>query len=428
MSAQPTIWTRRLDEATLASRTEQLVREGHMQGERAIMVHDLDRMTQRVGMLQSSFPASALHGIAVKANPLIEILKVLVEAGAGLECASMEEVQCCLAAGCPPEKIIFDSPAKTLEELEFAIAKGLHLNLDNFEELRRVAKLSASGIHGNVGMRINPQVGSGSISMTSVAGRVSKFGVPLAANRRELLDAYGRHSWLNGVHVHVGSQGCEVEQLVAAVKTLLAFREEALVYRSSPLPQVDIGGGLPVAYRAEDRPPELSEYVDLLRREVPEAFDESTRLLTEFGRSIHAGCGWAISRVEYAKHEEGQHMAVLHLGADAFMRPVYRPEDWQHEFIVLDSLGRAKTNSARRRVTLVGPLCFGGDILARDISLPEIEAGDLVVVRDCGAYTLSMWSRHCSRGLPKVIGWRDDSRCTLKRREDPGAVAEFWSL
>ena len=83
--------------------------------------------------------------------------------------------------------------------------------------------------------------------------------------------------------------------------------------------------------------------------------------------------------------------------------------------------------SSRRSVTLVGPLCFGGDVLARGLLLPPIEVGDHVVVRDCGAYTLSMWSRHCSRGLPKVVGWREAGRTVLKSAESPEDVVRFWS-
>lgn len=419
-------WTQRLDAHTLAERTQALIAEGHLDGERAIMVHDLDRMVERVDLLRAAFPVTALHAIAVKANPLVSVLEVLVEAGAGLECASIEEVELCLAAGCDPARIVFDSPAKTIEEIEFALAKGLHLNLDNFDELARVNTLSGVGIRGHVGLRINPQVGSGSISMTSVAGRVSKFGVPIELRRDEILDAFGRHPWLDGMHIHVGSQGCELSQLVDAATKLEALRQEAMVYRSRPITQIDIGGGLPVAYRDSDAPPELDDYVAQLRASVPRLFREDTRLLTEFGRSVQAGCGWAISRVEYTKHEGDTRMAVLHLGADAFMRRVYAPKDWHHDFLVLDAGGRLK-EAPTRPVTLVGPLCFGGDVLARDVELPEIDTSDLVVVRDCGAYTLSMWSRHCSRGLPRVVGWRADERSILKRAERPRDVVEFWS-
>lgn len=421
-----TSWAARLDPETIARRSQALIREGHLAGERAIMVHDLDRMVQRVSMLQAAFPDNALHAVAVKANPLVAVLKRLVGAGAGLECASIEEVELCLAAGCPPERVVFDSPAKTRDELAFAVRQGLHLNLDNFEELARVQALASKGIPGHVGLRVNPQVGSGTISMTSVAGRVSKFGIPLEPNRGALLEAYRRFEWLDGLHVHVGSQGCEMSQLVDAVAELEAFRSEANALRRSPITEVDIGGGLPVAYRDADEPPEIAAYAAALRERTPSLFATNTRVLTEFGRSIQAGSGWAISRVEYVKGEPDAPMAVLHLGADAFMRRVYRPQDWHHDFLVLDAEGNLKTGPTKP-VTLVGPLCFGGDVLARDVELPAVDESDLVVVRDSGAYTLSMWSRHCSRGLPKVVGWTAGERTVLKARETPRDVVTFWS-
>lgn len=422
------LWTSRLSTDELAQRTAKLVRDGHLEGERSVFVHDLDRMEERIGALHDAFPDNALHGLAVKANPVLAVLRAAVEAGAGLECASIEEVELSLAAGCAPDRIIFDSPAKTMEELSDALSRGLHLNLDNFDELRRVARwVDENGVPGgHVGIRVNPQVGTGSISMTSVAGRVSKFGVPLATRRAELLDAFETYPWLDGLHVHVGSQGCEMEQLVSAVRTIFDLRDEANGRRDIPVTQVDIGGGLPARYTDDFEPPELLDYVEQLRAAVPEAFEDDVRLLTEFGRSIQATCGWAISRVEYVKREGDTTMAVIHLGADGLMRPVYAPDDWYHDYLVLDGDG-ALSDNGEVPITVVGPLCFGGDILTRDRKLPEPREGDLVVVRDVGAYTLSMWSRHCSRGLPTVLGWRDSGATVLKEREDPQDVVAFWS-
>jgi diaminopimelate decarboxylase len=81
-------------------------------------------------------------------------------------------------------------------------------------------------------------------------------------------------------------------------------------------------------------------------------------------------------------------------------------------------------------VTIVGPLCFAGDIVGREIPLPPVEPGDWIVIRDVGAYTLSMWSRHCSRGIPAVIGYDPqggESCRVLRRAETPEDVVRFWS-
>jgi diaminopimelate decarboxylase len=156
-------------------------------------------------------------------------------------------------------------------------------------------------------------------------------------------------------------------------------------------------------------------------------FSPDVRLVTEFGRAIQANCGIAVSRVEYVK--PAPQLAVIHLGADYLLRPVYRPEDWSHEFFVLDSRGMPKAGSPSC-VSIAGPLCFAGDLLARDILLPPIEPGDWVVIRDVGAYTLSMWSRHCNRGIPVVLGYdprREAPLRVLRRAETPADIVRFWS-
>jgi diaminopimelate decarboxylase len=137
-----------------------------------------------------------------------------------------------------------------------------------------------------------------------------------------------------------------------------------------------------------------------------------------------------VSRVEYVKPgRRGDRLAVIHLGADFLLRPVYRPEDWKHEFLVLDANGLPKSGAASP-VTIAGPWCFYGDLIARDIPMPPIEAGDWVVIRDVGAYTLSMWSRHCSRVIPAVIGYdpqASGSPRILRRAETMADVVRFWS-
>ena len=150
-------------------------------------------------------------------------------------------------------------------------------------------------------------------------------------------------------------------------------------------------------------------------------------MITEFGRAIHANCGLAVSRVEYVK--PAQQLAVIHLGADLLLRPVYRPQDWQHEFFVLDRLGNPKPGPTHP-LTIAGPLCFAGDCLARDVPLPAVEPGDWLVIRDVGAYTLSLWSRHCNRGIPAVIGYdpaRTAALRVLRPQETPADVVRFWA-
>src|SRR5690606_30720571 len=103
-----------------------------------------------------------------------------------------------------------------------------------------------------------------------------------------------------------------------------------------------------------------------------------------------------------------------------------QPALWFHEIALLDARGvpkRGETSPA----TVAGPLCFSGDLIARDRPLPAAEPGDWLVIRDTGAYTLGMWSRHCSRGIPRVIGVDRGDLRVLRERETPGDVVAFWS-
>ncbi len=414
-----------LDEAATIVQT---ARRQLLDGSSSAIFHHLGLMRARFAALQAAFPESALHTVAIKANPVVEILRELVQAGAGLEAASVEEVALARAAGCPAERIVFDSPAKTVDEIGQALRWGVYLNADNFEEVGRIAAARRTcSSTSRVGLRVNAMVGGGSIAHTSVSQSNSKFGVPLAADRRRIVAACAEHDWLSGLHVHVGSQGCALSLLVEAVARIAGLRQEILSETGRAISEVDIGGGLSTVYRTGDAAPTPGEYRTQLEERAPELFGSDVRIITEFGRAIQANCGMAVSRVEYVK--PAQRMAVIHLGADFLLRPVYRPDDWEHEFFVLDSTGMPKSG-APSPVTIAGPLCFAGDLVARDIPLPPVEPGDWVVIRDVGAYTLSMWSRHCGRGIPAVIGYdpqSSNSMRVLRRAETPEDVVRFWS-
>ncbi len=112
-----------------------------------------------------------------------------------------------------------------------------------------------------------------------------------------------------------------------------------------------------------------------------------------------------------------------------FLRKCYNPGDWHHEISVVDRSGHAKSSGEMKKYTVAGPLCFAGDIIAREIELPEVNEGDYLIIHDTGAYTLSMWSRYNSRQIPEVIGYRNDGERfeLLKAREDIERIQDFWS-
>lgn len=398
------------------------------QSTNSVIVHDLNRMQSRIQLLVAAFPPRTLHAIAIKANPLVEVLKVCVAAGTGLEAASIEEVYIAIAAGCPPEWIVFDSPAKTEDEIRECLDRGIHLNADNFSELSRIDHaIAACKSTSTIGLRVNPEVSAGTISLTSVGSMGSKFGVSISRDRVQIIDAFRKYDWLVGLHIHVGSQGCGLELLCDGARKIHELREAIESETGRNVTVVDIGGGLPAVYTEADDAPTPDQYARKLESRAPGLMHQNLRLMTEFGRAIQAGCGIALSRIEYVRPINPQHrMAVIHLGADFLLRPVYQSEDWKHEYLLLDHQGKLKAGAVGK-VTIAGPLCFAGDILARELDMPCPEPGDWIAIRDCGAYTLGMWSRHCSRGIPLVVGLEGDQARLLRNAESPQDIAQFWS-
>ncbi len=401
----------------------------------AVMFYDLAFFTERLNYLIACFPATTLHGLAVKANPLRGVMELASETGRnqacniGVEAASIGEVDMALNAGYDPSRIVYDSPVKTLKELEFALASGVHINIDNLDELERVnLLLKTTPSTSTFGIRINPQVGVGTILESSVAGEYSKFGVPIGSRKEELTKAFLTFPWLQGMHLHVGSQGCSTEMLVRGIGVLYDFALTLNQLRTSinfpPINIFDIGGGLPVSYNGMVPASSMGDYAAAIKQRAPML--SAFKIITEFGRWIYTNAGWTVSKVEYVKHDPGVNTAMLHVGADLFIRECLNPKDWQHEYSVYDKTGNLKMGNDTVPYTLAGPLCFAGDILARGVILPVVEAGDYLVIHDTGSYTFSMWSHYNSRQTPRILGYSREKFEILKERQGLGEVRDFW--
>lgn len=399
-----------------------------------VIFYDMACLEYRLKHLISCFPSGTLHGLAIKANPLTRIMNLArsVGQGIGVETASIGEVNLALHAGYLPAQIVFDSPVKTPADIKFSLAAGIHLNIDNLSELERVSTLYNSSTQSSIGLRINPQIGLGTILESSVAGEYSKFGVPLKSRHTELEKDFLTYPWLIGVHLHVGSQGCSLDMLTEGIGRLYDFVMEMNPRRiESGLPPIsvfDIGGGLPVSYHSGTVPPAMENYVNMISARAPELFNPASfRLITEFGRWTYTNTGWTVSRVEYVKHDPMVKTVMIHAGADLFVRECLNPRDWSHDYTVYDSSGKLKTGQDEMPYNLAGPLCFSGDILAKNVSLPVVEEGDYIVIHDTGSYTFSMWSRYNSRQTPRIAGYRDGTFEILKEREKIEDLVKFWA-
>jgi len=372
---------------------------------------DITGIEQSATALHAAFATPGVqitHTFAVKAASLVPVLALLGECGLGAEVASPGELALARAAGIPAARTVLDSPAKTVAELREALALGIAVNADNPQELARIDALRGESDSASpVGLRVNPQIGAGSIGAMSTATSTSKFGVALRDPGAEewVLRAYAERPWLNRLHTHTGSQGVPLELMAAGVKAAyeLAERINAAAGRQQ-VTDLDIGGGLPVNFDSDETTPGYADYADLLRAEVPGLFDGRYGLVTEFGRSLLAKNGTVLARVEYAKSAGGRPIAVTHAGAQVATRTVFVPDAWPIRVQALDDKGREKAGEPVVQ-DVAGPCCFAGDLVAKGRPLPLLEAGDHVALLDTGAYYFSNHFAYNSLPRPAVHGY-----------------------
>ncbi|MGV0804692.1 diaminopimelate decarboxylase [Mycolicibacterium setense] len=356
-------------------------------------VVDLDTLDELMRSLTEAYPATmpALHTIAAKAITLRPVLARFAQAGFGCEVASPGELELALAAGFPAERIVFDSPAKTTTEIERALALGVSFNIDNFEELARVDQAIARvGRHRSViGMRLNPQTGAGTIGAMSTATPTSKFGIGLADHRQAIIDAFVARPWLTQLHVHSGSQGLRLEHAADGVRLITDLAADVTARTGyQQVRRIDIGGGLPVNFGSDEIAPTFADHRTVLESTVPELFDGTYGLVTEFGRALTAKAGTIVARVEYTKVTGGRQIAITHAGVQVATRTIFGPGEWPLRIDVYDAQGRPRAEQPHVQ-DVAGPACFTGDMLAVGRELPFVHPGDLVAVPDTGGYYFS---------------------------------------
>ncbi|MYS25136.1 MULTISPECIES: diaminopimelate decarboxylase [unclassified Streptomyces] len=403
----------------LGIRRERALRAAVEQGlasesEPVVGLLDITGIERSAADLRAAFATPGVditHTFAVKAASLVPVLALLGACGLGAEVASPGELALARAAGIPAGRTVLDSPAKTLAELREALALGIAVNADNPEELDRIDALRKEAPSAApLGLRVNPQIGGGSIGAMSTATASSKFGVALRDPGAEqwVLRAYAERPWLNRLHTHTGSQGVPLPLMAAGVRAAYELAER--INQAAGRQQItvlDIGGGLPVNFDSDAVTPAFADYADLLRAQIPGLFDGRYGLVTEFGRALLAKNGTVLARVEYAKSAGGRPIAVTHAGAQVATRTVFAPDAWPVRVLALDGKGREKTGEPVVQ-DVAGPCCFAGDLLAKGRSLPLLAAGDHVAVLDTGAYYFSNHFAYNSLPRPAVHGFTVD--------------------
>jgi len=396
-----------------------------LENDKVIFIHDLNIMESMIDDLKSSFPPNSLHTFAIKSNPILEILKFYVNSGFGLECASIEEVWLASKAGCPPHLILHDGPAKTIDELSYCLHNGIGIIANDETDLTRIDNLYKSEYDnskfskiGKIGVRINPDTGYGKIKETSVSTRNSKFGIIVEPNF-SLETLLSEFKFINGIHVHIGSQGISLDHFSNGLNKVLKEVEKLPSELLKRIDWIDIGGGVSVNYSKSS----LSFSFSDVFNQVSWFFTNNPeiKLITEYGRALVSNSACLVSKIEKVFERDGVQNLIIHTGADAFVRWIYSPDNWWHKISV-----EGDWKDEIMPTQIHGPLCFSGDKLGDIMPQNKTSENLLVLIHDVGAYVISMWSKHCNRRRPKVLGIKNNDIMVLFPGDDKDDILHNW--
>jgi len=344
---------------------------------------------------------------ASKSLPCTAAYRLFAEEGLSVDVASGGELHMALRAGFDPDRIHMHGNNKSEEEILRAARAGIrHLILDSFDEIERCERILDEP--QKVLIRVTPGIKPSTHDYITTGQLDSKFGFGLedglAAKAVERALASEKLE-LIGLHAHIGSQIFELEPYKLAIQALGELAGDWCQV-------VNVGGGLGVAYTAEDEPPSIDSYVEVKVRGVAEVFGPDVRILVEPGRSLVANAGLTAYRVGTVKEIPG---VRTYVAVDGGMSDNLRPMLYGsvYEALVAD---RA-TDQPETLVTIAGMHCESGDVIVRDTMLADPAVGDVVVTPATGAYGYAMANNYNGVPRPPVVFCRDGSSRVVVRRE-----------
>jgi diaminopimelate decarboxylase len=337
---------------------------------------------------------------AVKANSNIALIRTLGLLGAGADVVSEGELRRALAAGIPPERIVFSGVGKTRAELGMALDVGiLQINVESEPELLLLNEMALErGKKATIGLRVNPDVDAHTHAKITTGRKENKFGIEWTRAPEMLRLAHSLPGiQLSSVAIHIGSQLTDLAPFRAAFTKLKELVEQ-LKQDGITVPRLDLGGGLGVPYQqaSNEMPPLPADYGAL----VKDVFGGTGHaLMLEPGRLLVGNAGMLVSQVLFVKQGSSRNFVIC----DAAMNDLLRPAmyDAHHDIRLVKE---PTAESGQAPFDVVGPVCETGDTFARQRLLPPLEEGDLIAFATAGAYGATMSSTYNSRPLvPEVL-------------------------
>lgn len=330
---------------------------------------------------------------AVKANSSLALLALLARAGAGFDIVSGGELFRVLKAGGDASTVVFSGVGKTADEVDYALAQGIHaFNCESEGELALIDAIAARrGAQVGFAVRVNPDVDAATHPYISTGLSQHKFGIDIAAAAAIYARARQfRNLSAEGVSCHIGSQILDPKPIFEAVDKVLALAAE-LRAQGHPIRRLDLGGGLGVAYREGEHAPAIGDFVRGMDARLR---DSGLRIEVEPGRSIVGPAGVLLTRVLYRKCNGSKEFVIVDAAMNDLLRPsLYRAH---HEIVPV-----RKSSLPRITADVVGPVCETGDFLARDREMADAMPGDYLAVMTAGAYGFALSSNYNSR--PRAV-------------------------
>ena len=352
---------------------------------------------------------------AMKANSNLTLLRRMRASGVALDAVSGGEIVRALAAGYPPQQIVYSADLFDRDALDLVRQHGLRVNAGSLDMLPQLAAVSP-GV--SLTLRLNPGFGSGFAPGVTTGGEASKHGIWHTELEGALQLARSHGLTVDGLHLHIGS-GIDLALLERSTRAMRDWVRRC----GAGIRTISAGGGIPVPYRPDDARPDLAAYGNAwqaLGRELEVELGHPLALETEPGRYLVAEAGVLLTEIRARKRIGEREFWIVDAGFQTLARPMLY-DAWHH----IEVLGASRESTSRPRAERVvaGPLCEASDLLTARTRrpegrwLPEADVGDLLCVFDVGAYGASMASNYNSRPLPAEVLVEAGSATLVRRRQ-----------
>ena len=336
---------------------------------------------------------------AMKSCSNLAVLKVLADAGAGMDVVSIGEYMRAKAVGVSGDKIVFSGVGKTADEMRIALEGGIRqFNVESEPEMVVLSQVATElGVEAPITVRVNPDVDAKTHAKISTGKKEDKFGIPISRARAVYATAAALPGLkVVGIDVHIGSQLTDLAPFEAAYLKVAELTEQ-LRADGHEISRLDLGGGLGIPYaRSNTAPPLPSDYGAMIKRTVGHLGCE---IEIEPGRFISGNAGLMVSKVIYVKDGEDRQFLII----DGAMNDLIRPAMYEaHHDIV--PVVEAAAGAEPATYDIVGPICESGDTFAKQRTMTTVGPDDLIAFRSAGAYGAVMSSEYNSRPMiPEVL-------------------------